>query len=216
LIALDLDQNPDTGSAYYGTEVEVAMESSGNGREAEAVLRRSDGWDFRGIKPPDGWGWGWGPREVDFFLDRSYLGLAPSAGFNVVVAAEGSRPDTAPNIRTFNYQAVAGTAPPALGPDTRAPHVAAYPAEAVRGKVARLTYATLDGRGKTADTIRIYRGNHLLKTIRLPLRDSNPFDVSAVTWRVPRGVRGHLRFSVRSADAARNRSNLSWARLAVR
>jgi hypothetical protein len=216
LIALDLDQNPDTGSAYYGTEVEVVMESSGNAREAEAVLRRSDGWDFRGIKPPEGWGWGWGPREVDFFLDRAYLGLAPTAGFNIVVAADGSHPDTAPDIRTFNYQPIAGTSPPALGTDARAPHVTAYPTDAIHGKLARLTYSALDGRGKTSDTIRIYRGNHLLRTIRLRLHDSNPFEVSDVTWRVPRGVRGPLRFSVSSVDAAGNQSKVSWARLSVR
>src|SRR5215204_3962394 len=44
-IALDLDQNPDTGSAFYGTEVMVAFEGEGHAREGRAVLYRSDGWD---------------------------------------------------------------------------------------------------------------------------------------------------------------------------
>jgi hypothetical protein len=105
---------------------------------------------------------------------------------------------------------------PKLGPDTRAPHVLAYPARATHGKLATLTYQTLDGRGKTADTVRIYRGRRLLKTIRRPLRDSNPFKLSHVAWRVPRSLRGRLRFSVRSADAAGNESNLRRAPLSIR
>ena len=124
--------------------------------------------------------------------------------------------DTAPDIGTFNYQPVAGTPAPKLGPDTRAPHVLAYPARATHAKLATLTYQTLDGRGKTADTVRIYRGKRLLKTIRRPLRDSNPFKLSHVAWRVPRSLRGRLRFSVRSADAAGSESNLRWAPLSIR
>jgi hypothetical protein len=31
LVAVDTDQNPDTGSAFYGTEVEFAFEPSGQG-----------------------------------------------------------------------------------------------------------------------------------------------------------------------------------------
>jgi len=33
---------------------------------------------------------------------------------------------------------------------------------------------------------------------------------------VPRGVHGHFRFSVRSIDAAGNKSRLAWASLDVR
>ena len=57
-----------------------------------------------------------------------------------------SRTDTAPDIGTFNYQPVAGTPAPKLGPDKRAPHIVTYPAQAVHGGVATLTYAALDGR----------------------------------------------------------------------
>lgn len=216
LIALDLDQNPDTGSAFYGTEVEIAFQAEGNAREASAVLYRSNGWDFTRVTPPEGWGWGGGPNEVDFFISRAQLGIGPRAGFNIVAASAASRPDTAPDIGTFNYQPIAGTPPPPLGRDRRAPHLNLYPATAVHGRVARLTYWVLDGRGKTAETIRIYRGRRLLKTIQRPLRASNPFDLSQVSWRVPRTVRGKVRFSVRAQDAAGNKSPLRWAYLRIR
>ncbi len=216
VVALDLDQNPDTGSAFYGTEVEFAFIGYGNAREGEAVLLRSHGWDFRGATPPEGWGWGLGPNEVDYFMSRSDLGLAPNAGFNVVAASPGSHPDTAPDIRTFNYQPVAGTPPPALGRDTRAPHVIAWPGSGVHGKVAKLNYSALDGRGKTGETIRIYRRARLLKTIRVPLGDTNPFVEQTASWRVPRKLHGRLRFSVRAVDAAGNRSKVHWASLVVR
>jgi hypothetical protein len=40
--------------------------------------------------------------------------------------------------------------------------------------------------------------------------------LSHVAWRVPRTLRGHLRFSVRSADAAGNKSHVRWASLSIR
>jgi hypothetical protein len=215
LVALDTDQNPDTGSAFYGTEVEIAFEADAFGR-TEAVLLRADGWDFRRVTPPDAWQWGFGDNFIEFFAKPSDLGLAPNAGFNVVAAAIGAaHPDTAPDIRTFNYQPVPGTPPPNPGPDTRAPHVSAFDSSGVHGKLAKLGYWVLDGRGATAETIRIYRRTRLLKTIRRRLADSNAFDLSHVVWRVPRAIRGRLRFSVRSVDAAGNKSKLSWARLVV-
>lgn len=217
LVALDLDQNPDTGSAFYGTEVELAYVGQGNAREGEPMLLRStpNGWDFRGA-PSESLGWGVGPSYVEFFIGRADLRLAPNAGFNIVAASPGSNPDTAPNIRTFNYQPVAGAKPPALGPDTRAPHVIAWPSTGVHGKVARLRFSALDGRGKTGETIRIYRRARLLKTIRVHLRNTNPFVEQAASWRVPKQLRGRLRFSVRAVDAAGNRSPLRWASLVVR
>jgi hypothetical protein len=215
-VAIDTDQNPDTGSAFYGTEVEFAFQPPSNARDGEPVFRRANGWDFRGASLPGGFGWGCGPTGGGYFVDASALGVAPNAGFNVVAATVSPHTDTAPDIRTFNYQPVAGTPPPTLGPDTRAPHVVTYPSRAVHGKVARLTYWMLDGRGRTAETIRIYRRARLLKTIRRPLSDSNPFVLSHIAWRVPRTVRGALRFSVRSVDAAGNASKVSWARLVIR
>jgi hypothetical protein len=215
-IAVDTDQNPDTGSAFYGTEVEFAFQPPSNARDGEPVFRRANGWDFEGAPLPEGFGWECGPTIGGYFVSASALGVAPTAGFNVVAATVSPQTDTAPDIRTFNYQPVAGTPVPDPGPDTRAPHVVTYPAHAVHGKLANLTYWVLDGRGKTADTIRIYRGRRVLKTIRRPLRDSNPFKLSHAVWRVPRTLRGPLRFSVRSVDAAGNKSNPRWASLSVR
>jgi hypothetical protein len=62
----------------------------------------------------------------------------------------------------------------------------------------------------------IFRGHRLLKTIWTPLADANPFATADTTWRVPRSVRGRLRFSVRSFDAAGNESPVAWASLVVR
>jgi hypothetical protein len=36
---------------------------------------------------------------------------------------------------------------------------------------------------------RLMAGAAVLKTVRRPLRNSNPFDQSQVTWRVPKNVR---------------------------
>ena len=216
IIAIDTDQNPDTGSAFYGTEVELSFSPPANARGGEPVFRRASGWGFKGAGIPVGLGWECGPSVGGYFIDTAALGITPTSGFDVVAATVSRHTDTAPDIGTFNYQPVAGTPSPKLGPDTRAPHVVTYAAQAVHGELAALTYRALDGRGKTADTIRIYRGKRLLKTIRRPLRDSNPFRLSHVAWRVPRTLRGHLRFSVRSADAAGNKSHVRWASLSIR
>jgi hypothetical protein len=99
-----------------------------------------------------------------------------------------------------------------------APHVvpSAHGSHVSHGKVAQLVYAAQDGRGLTADTIHVYRRNRLLKTIRIALGDASPFCSYDARWRVPRRIRGRLRFCVRSTDAAGNKSNLSCARLVIR
>src|SRR5213592_3353603 len=106
LIGLDLDRNPDTGSAFYGTEYEIAFEGEGNAREGQPVLLHAHGWDFRRVQPPEGWGWELGPHVVGFFFNRSAFGLSATAGFNLVAATLGSPPDTAPDMGTFHYQPV--------------------------------------------------------------------------------------------------------------
>ncbi len=134
----------------------------------------------------------------------------------MVVAAIGSKGDTAPDRRTFNYQQVPGTKPPALGPDRRAPHVIAYASTGAHGRRASMRYWTLEGRGRTREVVRVFHGRRLLRTIRTPLRNSNPFRLARVTWQVPQHVRGKLRFSVRSIDAAGNKSAVARASLVVR
>jgi hypothetical protein len=210
VVALDLDQNPDTGSGFYGTEVELGLSSGG----LEFV--RAKGWGFRGATPPASLRAVFSNSTATFSVKETDLGLDPNAGFNVLAAALSPDTDTAPDHRTFNYQQVPGTQPLDPGPDTRAPRVRAFPTGGLHGKVARLGFWVLDGRGRTAQTIRIYRRNRLLKTIHSPLADSNPYWIHSRDWRVPRNVRGRLRFSVRSVDAAGNQSRVSWAWLNVR
>jgi hypothetical protein len=215
LIALDLDQNPDTGSAYYGTEVEVALVGGDNAREAEPVLYKAHGWDFLAVnlrQPPGGL---IGSDTVGFSIPRSILGPDPEPGFDIVASSVGRHPDTAPDIGTFEIEPSGGKHPP-LGPDRRPPKLFAFDSLGTHGKEAKLEYWVLEGRRRTRQVFRIYRGHSLLKTIWTPLADANPFATDETSWHVPRDVRGQLRFSVRSFDAAGNKSPVAWASLVVR
>jgi hypothetical protein len=215
LVALDLDQNPDTGSAFYGTEVEVALVGSGNARDAEPVLYKAHGWDFLAenpVQPPGGM---IDSDKVGFVLSRSQLGPDPEPGFNIVASSVGSHPDSAPDVGTFDFEPGGGTHPLPM-PDRRSPKVFAFDSLGTHGKDAKLEYWVLEGRGRTRQLIHIFRGHRLLKTIWAPLADANPFGTTATTWHVPPKVHGHLRFTVRSIDAAGNRSRLATASLTVR
>ena len=220
LVAIDLDQNPDTGSAYYGTDVEVALAGIGSARGDRPKFYRAHGWDFRGTgakRPRWGFPLELGPHYVTFYVKRAALGLRANAGFNVVAASIGRHPDTAPNDGTFNYQRIAGRRPPPrLGADRRAPKLFAYDSSGVHGRVAKLDYWVLEGRGRTRQMIRIYRGRRVMRTIWTSLADASPFGSSATTWKVPPRVHGALRYCVRSFDAAGNRSSRVCAGLQVR
>ena len=215
LVAFDLDQNPDTGSAYYGTEAEVALVGSGNAREAEAVLYKAHGWDFLATRPRQGAGFTTGTNTVAFTIPRSLLGPGPELGFNIVATSVGRHPDTAPDVGTFDVEPSGSTHPP-LGPDRRPPKLFAFDSLGRRDEDAKLEYWVLEGRGKTRQVIRIFRGHRLLKTIWTPLADANPFGTAETTWHMPPRLRGRLRFAVRSFDAAGNRSALATAALIVR
>jgi hypothetical protein len=210
LIALDLDQNPDTGSAFYGTEVELVLQSERANAEVMPALYRANGWDFRRERHARA-AWTLGPHEGGFQIKRSSLGLTKYQGFNIVVGSVSNHPDMAPDFGTFNYQRVSGRKPPRLGPDRRAPKVLAYDSTGVRGRDAELQYWVLEGRGRTRQVIRIFRGPRLLQTVWTPLADANPFGLSTTTWKVPSNAHGDLRYCVRSFDAAGNRSNLVCA-----
>jgi len=209
---LDLDQNPDTGTVYYGSEVALRFKGS------MVRFARANGAQFAPAPPPASLNATSGVGSLTFSVSAADLGLAPDAGFDIAAFSETSNGDNdlAPDIRTFNYQQVAGKPPPDLGPDTRAPLDRAFASHGVHGRVAHLDYWAADGRAVTADTIRVYRRNRLLKRIRIALGDANPFYVYYAPWRVPRKVHGRLRFCVRSVDAAGNKSNLSCAGLVIR
>jgi hypothetical protein len=210
-VAVDLDQNPDTGTVYYGTDVAFEFD--------ETTLRffRANRNEFAATPAPASLQGTITADAATFSVRAADLGLAPTDGFNVVAISQtGLDGDLAPDIRTYNYEQVAGTPPKTPGPDTRAPVDRAFPARAVHGKLAELDFAAVDGRGKTADTIRVYRKKRLLRTIHYSLGDTNPFYVYYTKWLVPRALRGRLRFCVRSFDAAHNASNLSCAPLTIR
>jgi hypothetical protein len=210
-VGIDLDQNPDTGTVYYGTD--VALEFDGT----TPHFFRAKGNQFEAAAAPTSLQGTITADAVTFSIKAADLGLTPADGFNVVGVSETAMDgDLAPDLRTYNYEQVAGSTPKVPGLDTRAPFDRAFPAHAVHGKVAELDYAASDGRAATADTIRVYRKSRLLRTIRYALGDTNPFYVYYAKWRVPRTIRGRLRFCVSSVDAAHNVSNLGCAKLTVR
>jgi hypothetical protein len=80
LIAIDTDQNPDTGSAFYGTEVEFAFDV----RDNEPLFLRAKGWDFKLAPDQDFPGSECGPTIGGYFTETTALGITPTSGFNVV------------------------------------------------------------------------------------------------------------------------------------
>jgi hypothetical protein len=209
-VGIDADQSPDTGSAFYGGEAEFDL----SGSEATFWLPGSDGYYHKSVAPASLQAGFTGGAAI-FSFKASELGI--TAGFNVYVTAFGKvGGDLAPDIRTFNHQLVAGTVPPPLTPDRRAPLDEAVKTTGVHGKVAFLSFYVADGRAETSETIRVLRGNRLLKRIVTQLEDSNPFVIYDVRWQVPRNVRGKLRFCVSSVDRAGNRGAASCAPLTIR
>jgi hypothetical protein len=214
-VVLDLDQNPDTGTVYYGTEVGFALDFGVSGMTLK--FERAAGSEFASAPAPASLQGTINGATVTFTVKAADLGLASNGGFNLVAVSESLLAgDLGPDFGAFNYQLVSGTLPPALPLDTRAPLDYAFASHGVHGKLARLAYAAQDGRGVTADTIRVYRRGRLLRTIRISLGKASPFYVYDAPWRVPRTVRGRLRFCVDSVDATRNKSNLSCAPLVIR
>jgi hypothetical protein len=210
LVGIDADQNPDTGSVFYGAELGLDLTATGT-----SFLRPGpDGYlhDATGTFTAT-----MGGGVVTFTFKASDVGLSPTSGFDVFVWAYGQgAADTAPDIRTFNYQMVAGTARPPLGPDTRAPLDEAVKGTGTHGKTVRLRYFSADGRGETAETIRVLKGKKVLKTFRFRLADTNPFVRYYAEWKVPQNVKGNLRFCVDSVDRALNKSNTSCAALTIK
>jgi hypothetical protein len=207
---LDVDQNPDTGSYYYGAEYELDL----LGAEATVLKSAPDG-GFTQVAAPASF-------RATFAGGTATLTFRPSdfgvtSGFNLyAIGLDRDWIDVAPDIRTVNYQLVAGTAPPLLSPDRRAPVVAATKTLGAHGKIAQLGYYAFDGRGETADTIVIYRGKKVLKRINYRLEDTNPFLEYVARWNVPKKAKGKLRFCVSSTDRAGNKSNTSCAALTIK
>ena len=214
-VAIDVDQNPDTGSVYYGTEVGIMFDSG----ELEFLRPNLAGTEFETVTPPASLEGIFSGKTGTFTVKESDLGIAPNGGFNLVGISDdfvGVYGDTAPDEGTFNYELVPGTAAIAPGADDRAPVDRAFSAAGEHGKVVDLDYSAQDGRGETADTIQVYRRSRLLKTFVYSLEPTSPFLDYFAPWHVPKTVRGKLRFCVSSKDAAGNESNRSCAALTVR
>ena len=169
MIVIDGDQNPDTGSGYYGAEVAI---TANNGYPQ---VFRANGWDLRKAPRPGAAFAVAGPsgpygsckgKRFELYVPRKVIGVGPRGGFNFVVGGLRTGTDTVPDSGAFNYQQVRGAAPAKPGPDTRAPHVAAFFVERPSSRSVRLGYWVLDGRGAIGETFRVYRGRRLLATIR--------------------------------------------------
>lgn len=211
-VGIDADQNPDTGSFFYGADFGLDLV----GTNAQFLRPDADGFLGAAAAPASFQG-SFAAGVATFSFKPAEVGMSSAGGFNVfaITVAKGGV-DAAPEIRTFNYQPVAGTPPAALGPDRRPPVDEALKVSGVHGKIVRLRFFVADGRGETADTISVRKGARTLKTMRSRLSDTNPFFVYYALWRVPKNVRGKLRFCVSSVDRAGNKSNVSCAALTIR
>jgi hypothetical protein len=209
-VGIDADQNPDTGSVFYGAEYELDL----NGGVIEAWRDSPDGFYTQAIAPPS-LHIVFAGGAVTFSFKASELGI--TSGFNLyTLGFDRQNIDTAPDMRTVNYQLVGGTPAPPLGHDARAPLTEALKSTGVHGKVARLGYYAADGRGETADSIVVYKGRRVLKRISYLIEDTSPFLSYSARWSVPKKMRGKLRFCVTSTDRAGNKSKASCAALTVK
>ncbi len=209
-VGIDADQNPDTGTVFYGTEYELDFEggaprfyrAAANGFYEEAPVPASFSASFSG-------------NVVTVSFKPSELGA--TTGFNVyAIGFDNSTLDSAPDIRMVNYQLVKGAPAPQLSPDHRAPLDEALKSTGTHGKIASLFYFASDGRGETSDAIVIYKGKKVLKRINYRLADTNPFLPYVARWKVPKKTKGKLRFCVTSSDRAGNKSNTSCAQFTVK
>jgi hypothetical protein len=209
-LGIDADQNPDTGTVFYGAEYELDLEggtakffrAAASGFYEEAALPASFHASFTS-----------GVVTVSFKPSE----LGTSTGFNVyAVGFDNTTLDSAPDIRVVNYQLTSGTTAPALSPDRRAPIDEAIKSTGTHGQVAMLYYFASDGRAETSDAITVYRGKKVLKRTTFPLEDTNPFLPYVARWKVPKKTKGKLRFCVRSTDRAGNTSKTACAALTIR
>lgn len=209
-IGLDTDQNPDTGSVFYGAEWELDLEGS----SATAYRATADG-SYTQVPIPASYQASMSGGVATLTFKASDLGI--TSGFNVhALGYDNNWLDAAPDIRSVNYQLASSTTPPALPPDSRAPIDEAFRSTGTHGKLAELGYLAMDGRGETADSFVVYKGKKVVKRINLPLADTSPFLPYVVGWKVPKTVKGKLRFCVTSRDRAGNKSNTSCAALTIK
>jgi len=213
-IGLDVDQDPDTGSLFYGAEYVIDLAGS----EQLAFGRATPSGFFEDARVPASLRVSAATGIVSFTFKASEVGIAPTSGFDLWALGRSGfiASDNVPDFRTINYQLIPGTIQLPLEEDRRAPAVLAWPSRGTHGKNVPLEYEVRDGRGKSADTIRVFKGRRLVKTLRYRLGDRTPFAPYYGFWKAPKAARGAYRFCVSSVDAAGNKSNTSCAKVTIR
>jgi hypothetical protein len=210
-IGLDVDQNPDTGSVYYGAEFELYLFNG----EVVVLRPSADGTQYTQTAPPASLQITAAAGTGTFLFKASDFGI--TSGFKLfALTYDNDWVDAAPDIRTFNYQLAAGTTVPLLGRDARPPVTEAIKSSGTHGKTVDLFYIVADGRGETADAIVLYRGKKVIKRFNYPLGDTSPFYYYSARWKVPKKTKGKFRFCVTSTDRAGNKSKASCAALTIK
>ena len=209
-IGLDTDQNPDTGSVFYGAEWELDLEGT-----AATVYQAASNGSYTQVPAPASYTASYTGGVATLTFKTSDFGI--TSGFNVhALGFDNAWLDSAPDFHTVNYQLVSTTTPPALQPDRRAPIDQAIRSTGTHGKIAQLGYLAMDGRGETSDAIVVYKGKKVQKRINFLLEDTSPFFPYVARWKVPKKTKGKLRFCVTSTDRAGNKSNTSCAALTIK
>lgn len=209
-IGIDTDQNPDTGSVFYGAEWELDLEGS-----SATVYQATPDGSYGQVPAPASYQASMSGGVATLTFKASDFGI--TSGFNVhAIGFDNNWLDAAPDIRAVNYQLASSTTAPPLQPDRRAPIDQAFKSTGTHGKTAELNYLAMDGRGETTDLFVITKGKKVVKRITLPLADTSPFLPYLVRWNVPKNLKGKLRFCVTSADRAGNKSNKSCAALTIK
>jgi hypothetical protein len=209
-IGLDTDQNPDTGSVFYGAEWELDLEGS-----SATVYQAAPNGSYTQAPAPGSYQATMSGGVATLTFKASDFGI--SSGFNIhALGFDNNWLDAAPDIRAVNYQLSSSTTQPTLQPDRRAPIDQAFKSTGTHGKIALLGYLAMDGRGETADAFVVTKGKKVVKRINLPLADTSPFLPYIVRWNVPKKIKGKLRFCVTSTDRGGNKSNKSCAALTIK
>jgi hypothetical protein len=209
-IGIDTDQNPDTGSFFYGAEFELNLD-----RGTIVVWRDNPSGSYSQAPAPPSLRIVFTGGAVTFSFKASELGI--SSGFNLyALGVDASAFDAAPDMRMVNYQLVSGAAAPLVGRDTRAPVTGALKSKGTHGKIVNIDYFAADGRGETADTILVYRGKKVVKRFNFSIADTSPFLIYSARWKVSKKTKGKFRFCVTSTDRAGNKSKTSCAALTIK
>ncbi len=214
-LGLDVDQNPDTGSIFYGTEYVIVVAGNG-GYAVQRAVRRTFERAFEESVPPASLQVTLTAGAATIVFNRADFGMS-GGGFNFFVDTErGQAVDFTPDFATVNYQFVAGTPPPPLARDALRPMVRALPATGKRGRTARLFLRAADNRNEARADVQISRRGRIVGRSNTSFRQISAFYRYYITVRVPRSTpRGRYQFCIRLVDRAGLRSPWSCARLTV-